>query len=330
MKLVLVLLFMVSLVLPSKQQDNQNGDSSTVSSATDNRNLDFFKYFFQGLPGRDGHDGHPGRDGRDGQNGLPGPPGLPGTNQLTAGPPGPTGPPGPPGIDSSIKGSAGPRGAPGKMGPPGPIGLSAVDGIPGLPGPVGPRGSLGINAGTTGSVYIRWGRTTCPSTSELGYAGIAGGKRYNQAGSGSNYLCLPDTPEYDNYHAGTHTNRGYVYSAGYQIYDFPPFAGKHDHDVPCAVCIATNRGILMMIPAKMTCPSGWNREYHGYLMSERYSHSSTEFVCVDRNPEVRSDSSASNQDGVLFYPVEGRCDGGNLPCAPYINGAELTCAVCTK
>ncbi|XP_072024157.1 uncharacterized protein [Amphiura filiformis] len=327
MKLVLVLLFIDSLVLPSKQQDNQNGDSSTVSSATDNRNLDFVKYFFQGLPGRDGHDGHPGRDGRDGQNGLPGPPGLPGTNQLTSGPPGP---PGPPSIDSSIKGSAGPIGAPGKMGPPGPIGLSAVDGLPGLPGPVGPRGSPGINAGTTGSVYIRWGRTTCPSTSELGYAGIAGGKHYRQSGSGSNYLCLPDTPEYDHYQAGAHTNRGSVYSAEYQIFDFPPFAGKHDHDVPCAVCIATNRGILMMIPAKMTCPSGWNREYHGYLMSERYSHSSTEFVCVDRNPEVRSDSSVSNQDGVLLYPVEGRCDGSNLPCAPYINGAELTCVVCTK
>ncbi|XP_072024159.1 uncharacterized protein [Amphiura filiformis] len=322
MKLVLVLLLIASLVLPSKQQDNQNGDYSTVSPATDNRNLEFGKYFFQGLPGR---------DGRDGQNGLTGPPGPPGTNQLTTGPPGP---PGPSGIDSSIKGSAGPRGSPGKMGPPGPIGISAVDGLPGsagLPGPAGPPGSPGINAGTTGSVYIRWGRTTCPLTSELGYVGIAGGKWYDHTGGGYNYLCLPSTPEYDNYQAGVHNARGYVYSAEYQISEFPPFAGKHNHDVPCAVCIATNRGILMMIPAKMTCPSGWNREYHGYLMSDRYGRDSpTEFVCVDRNPEVRSDSSVADQDGVLFYPVEGRCDNGNLPCGPYINGAELTCVVCTK
>ncbi len=64
-------------------------------------------------------------------------------------------------------------------------------------------------------------------------------------------------------------------------------------------------------------------------MTEHYSHTSTEFVCVDRNPEVLSGSIADN-NGALFFPVEGRCDDGNLPCAPYINGAELTCVVCTK
>ena len=90
----------------------------------------------------------------------------------------------------------------------------------------------------------------------------------------------------------------------------------------------------MMIPAKIACPSGWTKEYHGYLMTERYSlHHSTEFVCVDRNPEIRVTSSAIGQHGALFYPVEGECDQGNLPCDRYhgyIDGAELTCVVCSK
>ena len=87
----------------------------------------------------------------------------------------------------------------------------------------------------------------------------------------------------------------------------------------------------MTIPAKMNCPSDWTKEYHGYLMADRYNHqSATEFVCVDRNPEIRVSSNAADQNGVLFYPVEGRCNIGNLPCGPYINGAELTCVVCSK
>ena len=87
----------------------------------------------------------------------------------------------------------------------------------------------------------------------------------------------------------------------------------------------------MMIPAKMNCPSGWAREYHGYLMSGHKNHdSSYEFVCVDRNPEARPGGSGVNQNGALFYPVESRCNIGNLPCGPYIDGGELTCVVCTK
>ena len=161
--------------------------------------------------------------------------------------------------------------------------------------------------------------------------GIAGGKWYIHTGSGSNYLCLPEDPEYDDNVTGIDPNRAYVYSAEYQVYnEFPPYADKHDHEVPCAVCRTTNRGSLLMIPAKVACPTGWTREYHGYLMTEKVDHTSTEFVCVDRNPEILAGTSAENQDGALFYLVEGRCDASNLPCGPYIDGAELACVVCSK
>eukprot|EP00118_Oscarella_pearsei_P019442 m.206830 g.206830 ORF g.206830 m.206830 type:complete len:85 (+) comp39681_c0_seq10:962-1216(+) len=83
-----------------------------------------------------------------------------------------------------------------------------------------------------------------------------------------------------------------------------------------------------MIPARNMCPSGWKREYYGYLMAERHNHPhSRDFICVDRNaesvPGTRGDS-----EGVSLYYVDGLC-GGHLKCGPYIDRAELTCAVCT-
>ncbi len=52
----------------------------------------------------------------------------------------------------------------------------------------------------------------------------------------------------------------------------------------------------------------------------------TEFVCVDRDAEA--DYGAVDDNGASFYPVEGIC--GSLPCQPYVNYRELTCAVCSK
>ncbi|XP_072030315.1 short-chain collagen C4-like [Amphiura filiformis] len=184
-------------------------------------------------------------------------------------------------------------------------------------------------ASSGSAVYIRWGRTVCPVTASLVYKGVAGGKWYSQTGGGSNYLCLPDTPEYDDYRAGVDDNRAFVYSSEYQYNSFPPLADSMNHDAPCAVCLANNRISLMIIPAKMTCPATWTREYHGYLMASKESHQTSEFVCVDRNPEARPDS-AADKNGANLYLVEGRCTTGNLPCSPYIDGAELTCVVCTQ
>ena len=81
------------------------------------------------------------------------------------------GPPGLPGRNSSTVGPQGPRGFSGRPGKQGPIG---GDGVPGPRGPSGLRGPPGLpgtNAGTSGAVYVRWGRTTCPEMSELAYAG---------------------------------------------------------------------------------------------------------------------------------------------------------------
>ncbi|XP_073248019.1 uncharacterized protein [Porites lutea] len=250
---------------------------------------------------------------------------------------GQVGPPGPPGKQGPAgpKGSKGEQGKPGTNkpfpGPPGPKGDQGAVGKTGAQGPQGAKGEKGQDgAGNSGVQYVRWGRTTCPSGAQIVYKGIMGGEHYTHHGGGANYLCLPHNPKYDKY-ANGHQNSGYVYGTEYEVSDRNgnPFKRNlQDHEAPCVICFVKSRGSMLMMPARNDCPSGWTEEYHGYLMTAYYGHQhSTDFICVDGDPEFVPGSHA-NKNGALLYPVEGVC--GSLPCLPYVNGRELTCAVCTK
>ncbi len=157
--------------------------------------------------------------------------------------------------------------------------------------------------------------------------GIAGGSNYRTSGSGANILCLPNDPEYLNAQKGEQTGRAAIYSTEYEV--FGTRTSIHNHEVPCAVCMVSQRGRMLMIPAKLTCPSNWTTEYSGYLMAERADYHRGEYICVDEFSEARPGGSSVNEDGALLHRVEGRCSPGNLPCLPYVNGYELTCVVCT-
>ncbi|XP_006822460.1 uncharacterized protein LOC100376594 [Saccoglossus kowalevskii] len=237
--------------------------------------------------------------------------------------------PGRDGRDGS-PGNIGPRGEPG---PPGNPGVPGESGIPGKAGPVGPPGLQNYITDTThtkmantSALYIRWGRTECEGDAQLVYEGVIGGAFYTHTGSGSNHQCLPLNPIFDDVDIGTGGSRSLMYGTEYQTSNFAPLAGVHDLDAVCAVC-KVKRSSVLMVPARNECPSEqWTREYYGYLMSDYHDHKRSEFICVDRNPEGRMASNA-DLNGALLYPVEGRC--GSLPCGPYVEGHELTCAVCS-
>ena len=227
--------------------------------------------------------------GRDGRDGLPGPPG--------------------------------PAGRDGKDGEPGPAGAT---GEPGIQGPMGPHGPK-----SGGVVYTRWGRTTCPDTpgTELVYSGVAGGSHFNHEGGGTNYLCLPEEPQYGEFLPGIQNSA--LYGAEYELYGGGPISRTllHDHTPPCVVCYTSRRQTKLMIPARMECPVNWTTEYTGYLMSAHHSHKhSSTFECMDSEPEAAS-GSVGDQNGALFYMVDTVCT--SLPCSPYVEGKEVTCAVCT-
>ena len=222
------------------------------------------------------------------------------------------------------------RGRDGRDGIPGPRGIIGLPGQKGDVGISGPKGDTGVPGakgdGTGGVVYVRWGHNSCPGGgAQLVYAGRAGGSRYNHRGGGGNPQCLPLDPNFYKIASGTQDN-GYMYGAEYENTN-GLVANSHDTDVPCAVCYVPTRNVLYMIPAKYTCPSGWTREYFGYLMSERNTHYRSQFSCVDYSLKPVPGSS-QDQNGFLFYAVEGVC--GSLPCPPYSRDKELSCAVCTK
>ena len=120
-------------------------------------------------------------------------------------------------------------------------------------------------------------------------------------------------------------NRG----GGGETFTGAPLSAVNNHNVPCAVCYASTKVAVTMIPAKTRCPSTWTLEYSGYLMSEgKWSnHGRTMYECVDKNPDSVP-GSASDTNGALFYHVEASCNG--MLCPPYDPQKELTCAVCTK
>ena len=217
-----------------------------------------------------------------------------------------------------LRGRDGRDGRDGLPGPRGVIGLPGPKGDTGVPGPKGERAG--------GVVYVRWGHDSCPDGgAQLMYAGRAGGSHYSHQGGGGNPQCLPLDPNFYRTVSGAQS-WGYIYGAEYKETN-GLVSNSYDTDVPCAVCYVPTRNALYMIPAKYTCPSGWTREYFGYLMSERHNHRRSQFSCVDHSLTPVT-GSIHDHSGFLFFTVEGVC--GSLPCPPYSRDKELSCAVCTK
>ena len=262
---------------------------------------------FELLRGRDG------RDGRDGEKGEKGEARFSG-EQGPVGPPGPTGPRGPIGI-SGPRGLIGEKGERGDSGLQGPRGSQGIPGIPGIPG--------------GGAVYIRWGRTVCPTgdNAELLYSGRAGGNRRDRSGGAANILCMPDNPDHLQHISGT---QSYSNVAGIDYYfnTHSTLQSKNYQNVPCAVCYVP-RSVLLMIPAKTQCPTNWTREYYGYLTSENQGENTrTTYECVDKDPEGVSGENGRNTPGVEMGLVEPLCN--SFSCPPYNAEKELTCVVCTR
>ena len=178
-------------------------------------------------------------------------------------------------------------------------------------------------------MYTRWGRKSCPAGAELVYEGIAVSGHYTHQGGGADHVCLP-AKEPQNAKKPMPPNYSWIYGTEYEsVNDI--FPGKHDHNVPCAVCYVPTRNTKLMIPARTSCPSPWTMEYNGYLMTSLSSYhnhlKNSLHECVDGNPES-IDGSGANNDGALFYFILSTCTG--IPCPPYAVNEVVTCVVCTR
>ena len=170
--------------------------------------------------------------------------------------------------------------------------------------------------------YIRWGNSTCPYGADTIYSGVVAGSWYEHQGAAVDPLCLPPNPQYL-LSQGGYQSYVQLYGAEYEISG--PLDHSHDRNVPCALCQVYGRTNKIMIPSHYECPSGWRREYYGYLMAGRHNYkAATQFTCIDESVG-QIPASGSNTNGYLFYTVEAHC-GYHIPCSD----KELTCVVCTK
>lgn len=183
-----------------------------------------------------------------------------------------------------------------------------------------------------GTVYTRWGKRSCPSGigTLLLYRGRVAGSPYYTLGGGSNYLCMPDYPQYAGYTSGV---QGWSIVGGGELESRDgPLRNVHNYDLYCAVCYVPRRQTSVMIPARYSCPRGWTREYWGYLMSSvsksGFVDKRTMFECVDSRPDVIPGTGGETPHVSVFYHTEANCNG--LQCPPYNPQKELTCVVCTR
>ena len=108
-----------------------------------------------------------------------------------------------------------------------------------------------------GVVYIRWGRTTCPSTgAELLYEGIAGGSHWilTQVVEQTIFVYLKFLNiSVLQYHLTNHII--YMVLNMKELITF--FHQNMHHNAPCAVCYTSSKSTKLMIPAQTTCPKSW-------------------------------------------------------------------------
>ena len=181
----------------------------------------------------------------------------------------------------------------------------------------------------SGSLYTRWGRTTCPESAQMVYFGQAVGPQTSQSGSGANNLCLTLDPVYSDHNdmdqAVALLGGINYYTTGHGLHRF---TAVHNHKVPCAVCFTPKTMSNFMQPGNANCPTGFRREYGGLLFASKYNLNKNDWVCVDEDPESMGGSSSSFG---AWYPTEVRYgsivsraqDGG------YYRYREVKCAVCS-
>ena len=133
--------------------------------------------------------------------------------------------------------------------------------------------------------YTRWGNSTCPYGADTIYSGVVAGSYFNHEGSAVDPLCIPKTLS-QQYLESNAKYQGHIqlYGGGYSLTG--PLAHSHGRYAPCALCQVNGRTNKIMIPSRYECPSGWRREYYGYLMAGYHGHkAATQFTCIDESVE---------------------------------------------
>ena len=286
-----------------------------------------------------GPPGTPGQLGQDGDRGARGGQGSPG-------PRGQAGERGIPGLSGGrgLRGDTGAIGSQGSRGPPGRYGAAGSKGFKGQKGSLG-RGQKGqrgepgycspspvpvpeheylstspdfcnrkkrsirtISKGnsedfnTPGIVYTRWGESSCPGNETKT---VFSGTLANT--TAANYLCLPSHHVHQQVEKEPANQKDLIRTK--------TTTTLYVSEVPCSVCLALNQNTVLTVPAKVTCPLGWTREYHGFIMNG--SSEDGLYHCMDWS---RGGHSKSWLDHIKVNCIDSSGSGCH---------DNIECAVCT-
>lgn len=196
---------------------------------------------------------------------------------------------------------------------------------------------LTLQSADAGVSFVRWGRTECPTGTHVLYKGYITGPHYNSGGNGMNFLCTHEQPQFVRSQAGNQPYRSYLWgveleydtaSSTQLLTDNVNGGQLLNQDMVCVRCYVEGSYDVMMIPGRHDCGgSGYDLQYKGFLVAEaNLQRARSEYICLDEAPEGAPGGSG-NMDQSVFYVAQFRC--GSLPCNPFVNDLEVTCAVCT-
>lgn len=179
-----------------------------------------------------------------------------------------------------------------------------------------------IVANNVGSVFIRWGNGTCPTTTGLLYSGFAFNEHYTHGGGSAEASCVtPGDP------GATGPGTAYsdlLYPVGTGNRERMPPGIIESREIKCAQCYADGPNFVAF--GTSNCPTGWSISYSGYAMGAYYTHGKSNRHCVDN---VNFDSSVpSSTVGDLWYGTV-LYDNSDVGTA-FETNRYVKCAVCIK
>jgi len=190
--------------------------------------------------------------------------------------------------------------------------------------------------------YVTWGKQQCEGEGELVFSGWMVGPWYYRKGGPVQHECLPynnDVPGSGQWDKDRTQTFGGLYRRAefrdqYQLKVNPDFQLDHNKainymDLPCAVCVAKEPAHIM-VPGSVECPSGYRKDYRGYLTASRFNEATTAgFTCLHEYMQRLPRSSNGNQYGSRVYPTEYNGFDANQNWNDAKNNFEVSCAECT-
>ena len=192
------------------------------------------------------------------------------------------------------------------------------------------------------TIYNTWGRRACPSGSKTVYSGWMANGQYHQQGGGYNYMCMHQDGDIEakqksdaqnaknsgllhrvEYAKSTKSNGGTAWSR---------ILAMNYRDAACSVCEVEEEDTLML-PAKNTCPEGYEQLYVGYVAgAHSYHKHETEYICLDQKFEeldksIFKLSSNANQNSARLFLGEVNTAFYGLK---YKLNSGIECVMCVK